>query len=355
MKITLGLATALLLGTASTMAFADPTVGLYNTFGFGAAIYNDITPSEQTGETTDVATDTSFKTGYRALDALGYGFGNGFRTELEVGFSSADVDTGFISNNGRVTQFTVLGNGIYDFDTGTPFTPHIGFGIGFGEDRIGGVHFPAGIQPIEAESHVFTYQAIAGLEYAFAPELHVGVEYRYIGSSDLTVSPGSDPALPHSASFNINSNNVLVTLRLNFETPEPAPVEATPAPPPPPEPAPPPAPAPEAKRSFQVFFDFNKDNITAAAAKVIQAASDVVKAGNVAEIEVTGHTDTVGSAQYNQGLSERRADAVKKQLIADGVDGGEIMTKGVGKTGLLVPTADGVREAQNRRAEIVLE
>lgn len=355
MKVTFGLATALLLGTVSTMAFADPTVGLYDTFGFGAAIYDDITPSEQTGETVDVPSDTSFKTGYRVLDAIGYGFGNGFRAELEVGYSNADVDTGFISNNGRLTQFSVLANGIYDFDTGTPFTPHIGFGLGAAQDRIGGVHFPAGIQPIEVESHVFTYQAIAGLEYAFAPELHLGVEYRYIGSSDLSVSPGSNSALPHSANFNINSNNVLVTLRLNFETPEPAPVAATPAPPPAPEPAPPPAPTPEAKRSFQVFFDFNKDNITAAAAKVIQAASDVVKAGNVAEIEVTGHTDTVGSAQYNQGLSDRRAAAVKRQLVADGVESGEIMTKGVGKAGLLVPTADGVREAQNRRAEIVLE
>ncbi|MEI9982133.1 MAG: OmpA family protein [Aliidongia sp.] len=56
-----------------------------------------------------------------------------------------------------------------------------------------------------------------------------------------------------------------------------------------------------------------------------------------------------------RGLSERRAAAVKKQLIADGIADGEISTRGVGKTGLLVPTADGVREAQNRRAEIVLQ
>jgi outer membrane protein OmpA-like peptidoglycan-associated protein len=139
----------------------------------------------------------------------------------------------------------------------------------------------------------------------------------------------------------------------------PPPSPAVEAPPPPAPAAPPPAPAPapavEAARSFQVFFDFDKSDITAAAAKVIQAAADNTKAGNVSKLMVTGHTDTVGAAAYNQALSERRAAAVKKQLVADGVPAGGIMTMGVGKTGLLVPTPDGVREPQNRRAEIVLQ
>jgi iron complex outermembrane receptor protein len=135
-----------------------------------------------------------------------------------------------------------------------------------------------------------------------------------------------------------------------------APAEYTPPPPPLPAPAAAaPVATPEAARSFQVFFDFDKSDITAAAAKVIQAAADAVKAGHVVQITVTGHTDTVGSASYNQGLSERRAASVKQTLVADGVAGGEITTIGVGKTGLLVPTADGVREPQNRRAEIVLQ
>ncbi len=73
------------------------------------------------------------------------------------------------------------------------------------------------------------------------------------------------------------------------------------------------------------------------------------------QLAVTGHTDTVGTAAYNQALSERRATSVKAALVADGVAAGEITTIGVGKTGLLVPTADGVREPQNRRAEIVLQ
>jgi iron complex outermembrane receptor protein len=145
-----------------------------------------------------------------------------------------------------------------------------------------------------------------------------------------------------------------LTLRVRFHPEKAAPVYAPPPVPAPAAPPPPPA-APEAKRSFQVFFDFDKSEITAAAAKVIQAAADAVKAGQIVQVMVTGHTDTVGTAAYNQGLSERRAAAVKTVLVADGVSDGEISTLGVGKTGLLVPTADGVREPQNRRAEIVLQ
>jgi outer membrane protein OmpA-like peptidoglycan-associated protein len=145
--------------------------------------------------------------------------------------------------------------------------------------------------------------------------------------------------------------NVTAHFAAATQSPEPA---AAPVPPPAPT-VPPPAPVAEAKRSFQVFFDFDKSTITEAAAKVIHAAADAVKAGNVVQIAVTGHTDTVGTASYNQGLSERRAGAVKQQLVTDGVATGDITTTGVGKTGLLVPTADGVREPQNRRAEIVLQ
>jgi outer membrane receptor protein involved in Fe transport len=113
-------------------------------------------------------------------------------------------------------------------------------------------------------------------------------------------------------------------------------------------------PVPELQRSFQVFFDFDKAEITEAGAQVIKAASDAIKAGHVVQITVVGHTDTVGTPRYNQALSERRAATVKQGLVADGIAADEIATKGVGKAGLLVPTSDGVREPQNRRAEINL-
>ena len=352
MKKTVGVFAAVLLGTVSTAALADPTIGPYVSVGAGASFFEDITPQAQSGAAGLVPSTTTFKTGPRAVVAGGWGWGNGLRTELEFGYSTADVDNGFLSNDGKVRQFTLMGNAIYDFQTGTPWTPHIGFGLGIGWDRVSGVDTPPGILSINAHGNPFQWQGIAGLEYAFNPQLRLGLDYRYIGSSDIDVSSSSNIS-PHADSYNLGSHNVLLTLRVDFGSAPPPPAPITP--PPAPLPPPPPPPHVEAQRSFQVFFDFNKSDITAAAAKVIQAAADNVKAGNVTQIQVTGHTDTVGSAKYNQGLSERRAAAVKQQLIADGVADGEIATRGVGKTGLLVPTADGVREAQNRRAEIVLQ
>jgi outer membrane protein OmpA-like peptidoglycan-associated protein len=146
-------------------------------------------------------------------------------------------------------------------------------------------------------------------------------------------------------------------LRYHFAIPKAPTAPANPAieaPPPPPPPAPVAA-APEAQRQFQVFFDFDKSDITAAAADVITAAANTVKSGHIATVNVTGHTDTVGTVKYNQALSERRAAAVKAALIADGVSADEITAAGVGKTDLLVPTKDGVREPQNRRAVILMQ
>lgn len=67
---------------------------------------------------------------------------------------------------------------------------------------------------------------------------------------------------------------------------------------------------------------------------------------------VAGFTDTSGSAKYNMGLSQRRADSVKAYLTSKSIPDGVISTQAFGKTHLRVQTADGVREVQNRRVEI---
>ena len=74
----------------------------------------------------------------------------------------------------------------------------------------------------------------------------------------------------------------------------------------------------------------------------------------LAVFTLTGHADRSGPVAYNQRLSERRADAVKARLIREGIPAGQIVTIGRGETQPMVPTADGVREPQNRRVEIVL-
>ncbi|MGE0660176.1 MAG: Lpg1974 family pore-forming outer membrane protein [Reyranellaceae bacterium] len=119
-------------------------------------------------------------------------------------------------------------------------------------------------------------------------------------------------------------------------------------------PPPAPAPAPVPKKNFLVFFDFDRSNITADAQRVITEAAAAAKAGNVSRIQLTGHTDRSGSDQYNMALSLRRGEAVKQALIRQGIPAASIAVIGRGESQPLVPTADGVREPQNRRVEILL-
>ncbi len=116
-----------------------------------------------------------------------------------------------------------------------------------------------------------------------------------------------------------------------------------------PEPKPMPLPGP-----FIVFFDFDKSDITPQAAQIISAAAKAYKENQNVRIMATGHTDSSGPAAYNQRLSERRAEAVRAALLAEGVNARHIRTGAEGESDQLVSTGDGVREPQNRRTEIVL-
>jgi len=106
--------------------------------------------------------------------------------------------------------------------------------------------------------------------------------------------------------------------------------------------------------TFLVFFDFDKYDLTPEAQRVVAEAAAAYESDGMARVTVTGHTDTVGSAEYNQALSERRANAVAKELVANGVPADAIVTIGEGETNPLVPTGDGVAEPQNRRVEIAM-
>jgi outer membrane protein OmpA-like peptidoglycan-associated protein len=103
---------------------------------------------------------------------------------------------------------------------------------------------------------------------------------------------------------------------------------------------------------FLVFFDFDSAKLTPEALDILKSAANVATKGNYKRFVLTGHADRSGSTEYNLALSQRRADAVKKELLALGLPGGEIATEAKGESVPLVPTADGVQEPQNRRVEI---
>jgi OmpA-OmpF porin, OOP family len=135
--------------------------------------------------------------------------------------------------------------------------------------------------------------------------------------------------------------------------PAPAP-EPAPAPAPPP-PAPAPAPAPAVQKitlASKALFDFDKAVLRPDGRAAID--NDVIsKLPGVAKLElvlVTGHTDRIGTQQYNQRLSERRADAVRDYLVSRGVPKDRIETLGMGKT----QPVPGVVCAQKNLKELIV-
>jgi outer membrane protein OmpA-like peptidoglycan-associated protein len=112
--------------------------------------------------------------------------------------------------------------------------------------------------------------------------------------------------------------------------------------------------APVAARSFLIFFDWNLAELTARARQIIGEAAEASRA-QPARIEVAGHADRSGTPQYNVALSRRRAETVAEELIRRGIARQDISITAFGETQPLVATAEGVREPQNRRVEIILK
>jgi len=107
--------------------------------------------------------------------------------------------------------------------------------------------------------------------------------------------------------------------------------------------------------TLHVNFDFDKATIRNADIAELRKAVDFVKKYQGYKVSIEGHTDNIGSEQYNQRLSERRAAAVKEYVLKQGVaDGARIKTKGYGKS---KPIADNSTEKgrfENRRVEILI-
>ena len=119
-----------------------------------------------------------------------------------------------------------------------------------------------------------------------------------------------------------------------------------------PAPAAPETPVARAAGNVMVFFDFDRSGLSAVAQATIRQAASDAKSGRGTRMQVTGHADRAGSDAYNTALSLRRASTVKSELIRNGVSEAAISVVGRGESEPLVPTADGVREPQNRRVVI---
>ena len=146
--------------------------------------------------------------------------------------------------------------------------------------------------------------------------------------------------------------------------------EAAPPPPPPapaPRPAPPPPPPPPAPAESKkiilrgINYDFDKSNIKREFAPVLDEAAQILKDNPSVKVTIEGHTDSIGTDAYNQKLSERRANAVKRYLVSKGVEASRLDAVGKGESQPIAPNtkSDGKDNpegrAMNRRAELKVQ
>ncbi|MES9990511.1 MAG: OmpA family protein [Candidatus Thiodiazotropha sp.] len=104
-----------------------------------------------------------------------------------------------------------------------------------------------------------------------------------------------------------------------------------------------------------VQFELNSDRISSEYTSVLNKVADSLKArADIKSIEVIGHTDSTGAADYNQTLSERRAKAVADYLGAQGVAQGLLTSKGMGESSPIADNGTKAGRAQNRRVELKL-
>lgn len=105
---------------------------------------------------------------------------------------------------------------------------------------------------------------------------------------------------------------------------------------------------------FVLYFEKNSDTLTPPSQKQYESVFDDIKQRPVYEVEVIGHTDTLGTLEHNQKLSMSRAEMIRDRLVKDGISTGSISVAGRGPLDPAVKTADQVAEPRNRRVEITV-
>jgi outer membrane protein OmpA-like peptidoglycan-associated protein len=300
---------------------------------------------------TNVGVRQRWDDGYNVGARAGYEWGP-WRLEEEFRFQQNGINSLSVGGvtlrrgtppgdvRGDRNAYAFMTNLIYDFSWFTlpwAITPHLGAGIGAVELRDGMRNSVVGNISHDTQWE-FGYQAIAGIRYNINPALAFDLDYRFLGTTDPTFR--SNSGVRYTSEY--HTHNLVASLSMRFGAPPP-PVVAPPAPP---------APPPLARRVFLVFFDWDRDTITPDGMRIVQQAAEASRTAQV-QIQVTGYTDASGSAGYNQRLSERRANNVANALVRFGVPRQAMVVSGRGKNDQRVPTADGVREPQNRRVEIV--
>ncbi|GBQ64432.1 OmpA family protein [Komagataeibacter intermedius] len=296
--------------------------------------------------------------GWTGFANVGWGFGNGLRAEVEGAYSWTAINSvGSEKTKGHDRSYGGFINVLYDidlkrlFNIDVPVTPFVGAGAGYLWENANVTGMSTGGR-MTGTNGSFAYQGIVGAAYDIpgVSGLQMTTEYRMVGQVEdfgMGNIHSGNTAVRFDHRFN---HEFIVGVRYAFNNAPP---------PPPPAPAVVP-PAPTAARTYLVFFDWDGAALTGRSREIVAEAAQASTHVQTTRIEVNGYTDNTSAhpgprgEKYNLGLSMRRADSVKAELIRDGVPANAIDVHGYGEAHPLVPTGPDTREPQNRRVEIIL-
>jgi OmpA-OmpF porin, OOP family len=322
--------------TVRAQSIAGPYIGT----GVGVNIMQNQTVQSVDGIATP-GRSIQMNVGATALGSVGWGFGNGLRAEFEFdyrynGFNTLSGSAGSGPLGGKEQKFGPMVNVLFDVNgLGPMLVPYFGGGVGYqwANDQL----ISGGIKPASGTAGAFAYQAIVGaaIPISSVPGLAATAEYRFMGlAGNRSYTSGGFTSV-RTDNFN---HSLVIGLRYSFGVVPAAVVMPV---------------ADVGAKTFLVFFDWDKADLTARGEGIVRDAASYSTSTRYTRIDVDGNTDTSGTPSYNQGLSERRARVVAGELVRDGVPQSAISLHAYGDTKLLVPTGPNVREPQNRRVEIV--
>lgn len=303
--------------------------------------------------------------------------------DIQLGLTHARADEDSRSYSGGKYKQTLLGVDALYFFSRDKFRPFLLAGVGVAHNS---VHYDGIAPTADADGSRYSWMANvgAGAQYLFTENIGMQADLRHVISqaeadggmlgSDRRETVGNS-YLNVGAIFRFGAPKKLAAAEPVIQ-PRPEPVQAPvvesqPEPQPvaeiKPEPTPEPVPEPVAFQKVtiqsEMLFEFDKSSVKREGKVALneQVVEQMRANPQVELLLITGHTDRIGSDQYNQDLSQRRADAVKEYLVSKGIEASRLHSVGKGETEPVVECSDARRKAliqclqPNRRVVLEIE
>lgn len=266
-----------------------------------------------------------------------------------IGYNVAREDTGIPGAGGHYRQTTFGVDGLYMFSRDR-FRPFLLAGVGAARNNID--YSLAGSDIDDTKTSLMASLGL-GAQYLFSDKFGLQADLRHQFSRARTTT---DNGTLERDTQTIGNTILSLGAIFRFGAPTPAPVASEPervaeaAPAPAPEPTPAPVAAEPCKPVFETvtlsvekLFDFNDPNMQNGAKPMLDEIATKLKDNpDFKLVMITGHADRIGNADYNQKLSEKRAQDVKDYLVSQGVDASRLQVVGKGESEPVV-ACDGVK------------